>query len=79
MKMVKSLILGSAAGLVRMSGALSVDLPRQGQSGRVREDLLPLRCWFLHSGHRRLHRARWLPAHRHHVQWSRLPGGLVWR
>ena len=132
MKMVKSLILGSAAGLIAMSGAQAADLPvkakaveyvricslygagffyipgtdtciklggylrvetalntnsvfgsqmaapgsghnrfanyytarsREGQSGRIREDLLPLWCWFLvHPGHRHLHEDRRLSA-----------------
>ena len=69
MKTIKGLILGSAAGLLAAGGAQAADLPRKGQSGRVREDLLPVWCRILlHSGHRHLHQAGWLSARRHHVQ-----------
>jgi len=50
MKMVKSLILGSAAVFSPWRGTGSRS-SRKGQSGRIREDLLPVRCRFLlHSG-----------------------------
>ena len=42
MKMVKSLILGSAAGLDRHERSTGCRSSRQGQSGRVREGLLAL-------------------------------------
>ena len=44
MKMVKSLILGSAAGLARHGRGAGCRSSRQGQSGRIREGLLPVRC-----------------------------------
>ena len=72
MKMVKSLILGSAAGLDRHEWSTGSRSSRQGQSGRVREDLLPVRCRFLlHPGHRHLHQAGWLSARRNRVQRQR--------
>ena len=37
--MVKSLLLGSAAGLVAIAGAQAADVPAEGQTGPVREDL----------------------------------------
>ncbi len=43
MKLVKSLLLGSAAGLDRRGRSSGSRSPREGQSGRIREDLLPVR------------------------------------
>ena len=61
MKMVKSLLLGSAAGLVAVCGSTGSRSSRQGQTGRVREGLQPVRCGvLLHPRHRHLHAAWWL-------------------
>ena len=46
MTMGKSLLLGTAAGLVTIAGAQAADLAGEGQAGRVREDLQPVRCGF---------------------------------
>ena len=65
MKMVKSLVLGSAAALVAMSGAQAADLPVKAKAVEY--------VWcriLLHSWHRHLHQARWLSARRHNVQFK---------
>ena len=52
MKMVKSLILGSAAGLVAMSGAQAADLPVKAKAVEyVRICSLYGAGFFLHTGH----------------------------
>ena len=55
MKMVKSLLLGTAAGLVAVAGAQAADMPVKAKPVAVREDLQPLRRrLLLHPGHRYL-------------------------
>ena len=80
MKMVKSLILGSAAGLVAMSGAQAADLPVKAKPVeyvRICSCMVPVSSIFRA---RHLHQAGWLSARRHYVQWQHLrSAGLVWR
>ena len=65
----RTLILGSAAALVAMSGAQAADLPLKAKAVEYVKVLLPIRRWLLlHPGHRHLRQARRLPARRHHVQ-----------
>ena len=53
MRMVKSLLLGSAAGLVTIAGAQAADLPVKAQAVAVRQDLQPVwRRVLLHPRHR---------------------------
>jgi hypothetical protein len=47
MKVTKSLILGSAAGLLASRGAQAADLPVKARTVGIREDLFPARCRFL--------------------------------
>ena len=59
MKMVKSLLLVSAAGLVAVVGSTGRRSSRKGQAGRIREGLLPVRRGvLLHPRHRHLHEGR---------------------
>ena len=59
MKMVKSLLLVSAAGLVAVVRSTGRRSSRKGQAGRIREGLLPVRRWvLLHPRHRYLHEDR---------------------
>jgi len=52
MKMVKSLILGSAAGLLAMSGAQAADLPVKAKAVEYVRICSPVWCRFLlHAGH----------------------------
>ena len=59
MKMIKSLVLGSAAGIARHGRGTGGRSSRKGQSGRIREGLLAVwRRLLLYPGHRHLHQAR---------------------
>jgi len=52
MKMVKSLLLVSDSWSRCGFGKHSPPISRKGQAGRIREGLLPVRCWvLLRPGH----------------------------
>ena len=55
MKMVKSLLLGTAAGLVAVAGAQAADMPVKATPVQYVKICTPLRGWLLlHPGHRHL-------------------------
>ena len=63
MKMAKGLILGSAAGLVAISGAQAADLPVKAKAVEYVRICYPVWCGFLlYPRHRHLHQAGWLSA-----------------
>ena len=69
MKTARTLILGSAAALIAISGAQAADLPVKAKAVEYVQDLLALRRrLLLHPGHRHLHQARRLSARRRHLQ-----------
>ena len=69
MKMVKSLILGSAAGLIAMSGAQAADLPVKAKAVEyVRICSLYGAGFFYIPGTDTCIKAGWLRSRRHHVQ-----------
>ena len=54
-KITKSLLLGTAAGLVAVAGAQAADMPVKAAPVKYVKDLHPLRGWLLlHSRHRYL-------------------------
>ena len=68
MKMVKSLILGSAAGLLAMGGAQAADLPVKAKAVEYVKICSLYGAGFFYIPGTDLHQAGWLYAHRHHVQ-----------
>jgi hypothetical protein len=64
MKMVKSLILGSAAGLIAVSGAQAADLPVKAKAVEYVKSVAFMARLLLHPRHRHLLACRWLCVHR---------------
>ena len=63
MKLVKSLLLGSAAGLIAVGGAQAADLPVKAKAVEyVKICSLYGAGFYYMPGHRHLHQAGWLRA-----------------
>ena len=78
MKMVKSLILGSAAGLIAMSGAQAADLPVKAKAVEyVRICSLYGAGFFYIPGTDTCIKLGGYLARRHHVQWWRLRSAVL--
>ena len=73
MKMVKSLLLGTAAGLVAMTGAQAADLPVKAKPVQYVKICSLVWCGFLlHPRHRYVHQDRRVRPHRDELQRGRL-------
>ena len=72
MTKIKTLLLGTAAGLLAVAGAQAADMPVKAAPVQLCEDLQPVRGWvLLHSRHRHLPEAGRLPQSAGRIQHGR--------